>query len=272
MAENDGSFHGLEIDVRRFTGAEALRVVHPARQSISEHRHDWPCLTLHVLGGYTEQYDGGEVVIDGPSAVLHPAGRLHANSIHATGLETLSITFDPAWLPRTDYNLKTARAGSWTGGKVALAAGQLAAAWTNSHSGERNLAMATAKFIGLALSDVGRGPPVWLAEVVKALDAEFPPSTRALAETLNMHPAWLARAYRWTTGEGTQQTLRRRHLERAVIMLRTTDMPLVEVAVAAGFYDQSHMNRSFKQLLGRTPLEVRSERHLLARVAACPAP
>jgi AraC family transcriptional regulator len=265
LSGND-NFHGLKINLRTLSGAKALRVVHPAKQTISPHRHDWPCITLHILGSYTEQFEDGEVRVDRPSAVFHPAGGWHANQIQESGLETVSIQFDPAWLRGTDSEVKIDRARCWTGGRVGSAASRLAAAWTNARSAESDLVKATTQFLAFAYSYVDEREPAWLGEVTRMLDCEAPPSTRALAAKLDIHPAWLARVYRKARGESTQQTLRRRQVEKAVTILRSTDLPLSEVAVASGFFDQSHMNRGFRLLLDRTPREVRSERRLLALV------
>ena len=92
------NFDGLEIELHRFAGARVLRVVHPGEQRIEEHRHDWAYIGLYTAGRYRERYDGGEADMSGPCAVLHPAGRPHADVVEAEGLETLTIEFDPAWL------------------------------------------------------------------------------------------------------------------------------------------------------------------------------
>src|SRR3954469_9645164 len=119
-------FHGLEIGVRRLSGARALRVVHPAAQVIAPHRHDWPLLTLPLLGGYDEQCEEGLVSVHGPAAVLHPPGRCHANCIHAHGMETFSIEFDPAWLGNDVLKARLSRSHYAIGGPVALAGRSLA--------------------------------------------------------------------------------------------------------------------------------------------------
>jgi AraC family transcriptional regulator len=46
-------------------------------------------------------------------------------------------------------------------------------------------------------------------------------------------------------------------VRRAIGPLAENMAPLSEVAVAAGFYDQSHMNRVFRRMVGRTPGEYR---------------
>jgi AraC family transcriptional regulator len=85
-----------------------------------------------------------------------------------------------------------------------------------------------------------------------------------IARRVERHPAWVARAYRAWRGEGMGERVRRRRVERATLRLRMSEAPLADVAAECGFCDQSHMNRSFRAVLGRTPLEVRREAALLA--------
>jgi AraC-like DNA-binding protein len=151
---------------------------------------------------------------------------------------------------------------------VGAASQRLAAAWARADLPERELAQATHGFIAMALTESGETAPAWLAHVSHALEADAPFSTQAIARALDLNPAWLARAYRAAVGEGLQDTRRRRRIERAVALLRHTDDSASEIASAAGFFDQSHMNRGFRQMLGRTPSHVRAERELLTRVAA----
>ncbi|HEX8214097.1 MAG TPA: AraC family transcriptional regulator [Allosphingosinicella sp.] len=255
------NFHGLVIPIRTFSGAHAVRVVHRCAQEISEHVHDWPCLTVQVLGGCTESWDGASARLDGPSAVFHPARHFHADRIDNGGLETVSLQFDPAWLREKHPGLDRSRA--WTGGKVAEAARALAAKWVRVGEEEPALAQATSRFLALASSEPPAAQPEWLPIVTSSLSGQNPPSTAAIADHLKLHPAWLARAYRSAVGEGISDTLRRKRVEHAAGLLRTTDLPAAIVAHEAGFCDQSHMNRSFRALVGRTPCSIRNEKHLL---------
>ncbi len=77
-----------------------------------------------------------------------------------------------------------------------------------------------------------------------------------------------ARAYRHWRGEGIGEVRRRRRLEAAALLLERDDAGLADVAIAAGFCDQSHMTRAFKQQLGRTPAAIRSARLGLAGLRA----
>lgn len=264
-AAND--FHGLELSVRSFSGAAAVRVVHPPRQMIDDHSHDWPCLTVPVLGAYTENHDGGSCPIAGPAAILHPPKSAHANQISARGLETFSIQFDPAWLGSSSFDQESRESRVWTSGPVVTAARRLAAIWSMPGICEGRARTALRAFMQTeSRAELHGHPPSWLGVVNEALerDDEESVSTDRLAARLGLHPAWLARAYRQFRGEGLQDALRRRRMERAVELLRHSKDSPAEIACQVGFCDQSHMSRTFRTLIGRTPRQIRQEAKTLS--------
>lgn len=255
------AFHGLEIPVRSFAGARGLRIVHPPGQLIPAHRHDWPLLTLPALGGYEEEWDAGSVAVGGPAVVLHPAGICHANCIHARGMETFSIEFDPSWLGMKPDSVD--RSYYWLGGEVSLAARSLVRLWTDRGASETMLRSATAAFLLKGMHERPRAVPSWLALVQDRLSRAERTTATDIAQFLGMHPRWLAHAYRSAAGEGLHETLSRRRVEQAVHLLRSTDLAIAAIAADTGFCDQSHLNRALGRLTGRTPVQIRSERDLL---------
>lgn len=82
-------------------------------------------------------------------------------------------------------------------------------------------------------------------------DAE-PPTCAALAEDAGLAPDAFARAFRRHVGASVGQFARRARLERARAAL-AGPRPLSELALAAGFYDQSHFTRQFKAAFGLPP-------------------
>lgn len=242
--------------------------MHPPGQRIEPHDHDWPVLTVYRLGGYREQaHDGRTIEFDGPSVVFQPPRAAHANTIGPYGLETLALQFDPVWLsPATRAALPT-RTQWRPGGKIAARAATLAGLWLNS-TDETALREHTSQFLLEAFTERTPEPPrpAWIGRVAALIDEGARTSDIARATRLN--PAWLARAYRAWRGEGMAETLRRRRVERAVLSVRASAEPLAEIAAACGFCDQSHMNRAFRTVLGRTPLDVQREAVLLAPLSA----
>ncbi|MFE4258277.1 AraC family transcriptional regulator [Streptomyces sp. NPDC056883] len=77
-------------------------------------------------------------------------------------------------------------------------------------------------------------------------------SLEEAAGLLQAHPAHLVRAFSGAFGIAPHQYLvsRRVSLARRLLL---DGRPAAEVAVAAGFYDQSHFTRHFKRVVGTTP-------------------
>lgn len=261
--EGDKVTHGLELGLRAFSGAHAVRVINAGNTVVCEHSHDWPVLSLYVLGDYWKTFDGGVTKIAGPSAVLHGAGLAHSNRLCDAGLEQIDLQFDPRWLRGEARPSRLEQVRCWTGGAVAAAGSRLASMWSTPGISEEKLAHATGQFIDFALVSRNQSPPKWLPLVLNRLQVCDPPTALDLAKQVGLHPTWLAQAYRVAMGEGIRQTVRRKRVEQATLLLRRSEWNAAEVAAAAGFCDQSHMIRAFRQLLGRTPAQVRFERSSL---------
>jgi AraC family transcriptional regulator len=82
----------------------------------------------------------------------------------------------------------------------------------------------------------------------------------ALAARLAVHPHHLSRAVRRHRRTSVGAWLRRLRVEYAAQLLRTA-LPLAEVALRAGFCDQSHLSRCFSRHFGTTPRAWRRDSH-----------
>lgn len=78
------------------------------------------------------------------------------------------------------------------------------------------------------------------------------------AALLHAHPAHLVRAFSTAYGIAPHRYLTSRRVGRARRLLLDGLAP-GEVAVAAGFYDQAHLTRHFKKLVGVTPGRYRND-------------
>lgn len=247
----------IENEITSVSGARAVRIVDRPGSVVSEHRHDWPILSLFITGDYTKLSEVGATRICSPAAVLHAPGAPHGSLVSEAGAEQIDIEFDPQWACLETRHLRPVQC--WIGGAVAAAARRLAALWTSGCADEARLAGETRRLLETALRPSPQRMPEWLPCVVDLLQAEHPPSTSEIAGRLGLHPGWLAHRYRRAVGEGLGETLRRNRVERAAAMLRAGASPDAQIAVAAGFCDQSHMIRSFRAVLGRTPSQVAVE-------------
>ncbi len=244
--------------LRQSSGVAAFRVSDAGRETVHEHSHDWPVLSLYISGSVRNITAAGETMLCGPSAVLYGAGAEHANFVGPHGFEQIQIEFDPGWL-RPDQPLDLDGPHHWAGGGVALAAAALAARWIDAEAPETELSAATSHFLRKALRCAETKTPTWLEHVSGKLATSSPPPTRQIASELGLNPQWLCQAYRAAIGEGIGDTVRRRKVEAAAELMRSTSAPAAQIAAEVGFADQSHMIRCFNVVLGRTPRDIRLE-------------
>jgi AraC-like DNA-binding protein len=66
-----------------------------------------------------------------------------------------------------------------------------------------------------------------------------------------------ARQFKQSAGVTPHIYLTQKRVERAQEMLVQTDLSLAEIAFAVGFFDQGHLARHFRHMLGTTPREFR---------------
>jgi len=81
----------------------------------------------------------------------------------------------------------------------------------------------------------------------------------ALAEMAGLSTHHFARAFKQSVGMPPHGYVLQRRIEHAQQMLRKTDLPMSEIALSAGFADQSHLARHFRRITGRSPSAVRWE-------------
>lgn len=80
---------------------------------------------------------------------------------------------------------------------------------------------------------------------------------RTLANLAGTNEYEFARQFKARTGLPPYQWVIERRLDKAADLLSSTNLGLAEIAYAAGFSSQSHMNSLFMKKRGSTPLEIR---------------
>jgi AraC family transcriptional regulator len=209
-----------------------------------------------LVAGAVEETAGGVAHWSGPgSAVVKPAGAVHANRFGPFGARILSVIPEPALLDEVS-------------GQAAVGASrylwchdmQMAAlAESIRHALDRPTAQRLATLKGCLaelLGRVGAGrPPRWLDAARAALHAnpERPPGVPTLAAGAGVHPVYFARAFRRHFRCTVGEYVRRLRVLNAAELLATSDRPLAQVALAAGFADQAHFCRVFRRETGTTP-------------------
>lgn len=87
-------------------------------------------------------------------------------------------------------------------------------------------------------------------------------SVAALASVAGLSIQHFSAAFLDSTGMRPHRFILNRRIERAKLLLLTSDMSIAEISLAVGFASQSHFAEKFREAAGVTPLRFRLERRM----------
>ena len=82
-------------------------------------------------------------------------------------------------------------------------------------------------------------------------------SLQAIADHVHLHPNYLCALFKEHTGKTVFEYLERFRLRHAARMLRSTNLPVSQIAESCGFNSISFFSRKYRALLGYSPLQYR---------------
>jgi transcriptional regulator GlxA family with amidase domain len=112
----------------------------------------------------------------------------------------------------------------------------------------------------------------WLRRVRDRMDREYaePLDVESLARGANMSAGHFSRAFKRAYGETPYAYLMTRRIERAMAMLRDTDLSVTDVCFAVGCQSLGTFSTRFSELVGMPPSEYRQTASgATADLAAC---
>lgn len=238
--------------------------IYPSLLNLPKHSHQHAYFCFVLGGSFTETYGSRSRSCGASTLVFNPAGEIHSDLFH-TGSRCFNIQMGDDWLKRWNTTRMIEIPADFTGGQSAQRAAEL---YREFRELDEYSSLAVE---GLALEILAeacrqhnhksrRLPPRWLNNARDIIRERYrePLGLLALARTVNVHPAHLAREFRRFYGCTMGEFARQRRIEFACRQLSASDASLSEVALAAGFFDQSHFTRSFKRYTGVTPREYRA--------------
>ena len=86
---------------------------------------------------------------------------------------------------------------------------------------------------------------------------DFPMET--LADMCHMSPTHFRRTFSAIMGFGALEYVHRVRIDHATTMLRTTEMPILNISEEIGFRSVSSFNRRFMEIVGMTPTQYRNQ-------------
>jgi AraC family transcriptional regulator len=240
-------------------GLSICEVSYAPGTTMQAHAHENSNVSLVIQGSFEERI-GDTLYRLGPgSVVVKPGGTIHANRYGPTGARAMVIEFltgggMPAWAEE-----EIAGRCRWiqSGPCVASAVRTYCQAFAPEGAGSDPWTgvidiLATAQAEASVLDHQANRMVRVARELLHAHFAESI-ETRQIAAELEVHPVYLARAFRRHLGCSLTEYRRRLQLSMAARLLAASREPLAWIALRCGFSDQSHMTRAFRAYFGLTP-------------------
>jgi AraC family transcriptional regulator len=260
-----GHFLGQTLKARDLPGLRLTEAIYSAGLKLPRHSHELAKYCFVLAGSFSEKVGKDERARRPLSLSFQPADTTHEETHSSPGHHFL-IEVGAHLLDRArDYSAILDRPVDLTGGMAIPMATQLYEEFCHMDALSPlaiegvilELLAATSR---RELGAEDRRPPRWLEQVTEVLRDRFAenPTLSDLAAAANVHTVHLARVFRKFHGCTVGDYIRQLRIEYASRLLSTTDDSLVEIALAAGFSDQSHFSRTFKSHTRMLPSEFRA--------------
>ncbi len=98
----------------------------------------------------------------------------------------------------------------------------------------------------------------YITEILNYMEQNFSScSLEGVAGKFNYHPNYLSRLIKSETGLTFQENLSENRMNRAVFLLKNSDMPIYKIVSECGYQNQNFFYRKFTKKFGQTPKEYR---------------
>ncbi|MEO8619650.1 MAG: AraC family transcriptional regulator [bacterium] len=255
-----GQFVGAPAHSQAYEGVSIAESTYAPGTIVKPHAHDSALLTLVLSGDSTEEHRGKSRNLAAQTLLFTPSFEMHGHQFRNAS-RWLNMQFSDAWFARVG-------AGSMPLPQAPqLLQNHTAVAWATRVRTELRQHDAVSQFaiegaLLLLVTDLSRANtsgertrPRWLIAVEDAIEASVsePPSIDALAAVAGVHASHLLRTFRRYHGVTIANYVRKRRIDRARIEVAADKRPLSMIALDAGFADQSHFTKVFRQAFGETP-------------------
>lgn len=224
------------------------------------HRHELPHIEIVLSGAFRDVGPGSTERLEAGEAIVLPPGFTHRNRADRA-VRAIAIDVSQAVHPLARDLLRGITRPRRVGREALRDLPERMRDELSAHDRASDLALAAhvLEVIALASRNTQYGE-VWPIRAARAFierNLASPIGLEEVAAAAGYSKGHLARMFRSMVGASVGEYIRRARLRDAAERLLSSDDPVAEVALAAGFFDQAHLARSFKAAHGRTPLEFR---------------
>jgi AraC family transcriptional regulator len=259
----EGCLHGKILKSLQISDFILSETWHPAKSKILRHSHSNPYFCYVLQGTYTELYGKKEVICNPATLTFRSADEEHEDHFHDKDGRVFVVEIPSRWTAKLRENsLKLDSSNKFQNG---LFSNLLTKLNYEFHLTDQASYLAIegltieimAQAARSSISTVKKREPRWLKQVIELLHNSFFENLTldGISLQVGVHPVYLATVFRQNFNCTIGEYTRRLKIEYACSQISRGELSLVEIALNAGFGDQSHFSKVFKKHLGMTPIE-----------------
>jgi len=262
-----GTFLGKTRSRREAAGFTFVESAYSGESQLHlpRHTHENAFLCFVVAGVCEECYGRKSRTVSSSALVYHPAGEPHNERWHGTEGRAFHVDISQARaLAIREYAPILGDPAEFHSGMAPWLATRL---YREYRQQDNVIMLAMEGLVLEILAEVSRHrvprlertPPRWLLRARELLDARFAESVSLdeIGSEVGVHPVHFSRVFRRHFECTPGDYVRKLRVDAACRQLTTSDKPLSEIALSAGFADQSHFTKTFRRLTRTTPGEFR---------------
>ncbi len=226
---------------------------------IDKHYHDNAYVSILINGHYMERDKGQSHAIQAGDVLLRPAGYTHQNEFRQAGGKCFNIEFKAGWEKEFEMPLQLPDKFHHYPAGAFPSLYKLLVNFRSGGTEDLGFELISDWLFELNQVSLARGTQPWIDQVTGILDNELEVfhSLDALSGRVNVHPVYMARAFKERKGVTIGEYQLKVKVSRALFLLLHSDLSISDIAFRNGFYDDPHFVRSFKSVYKIAPQKFR---------------
>lgn len=236
-------------------------IKHQVARQMPRHAHQLAYFSLLLNGGYKEHFGHRETIYKPMTIMFHPAEFEHWDEIGGKGGRLFSVEVHSKWLNHLrDYTGSSQISTELHSGELVWTATRL---FREHREFDACSPLAVEGLLLEMLAIAGRASevkedrraPAWLDRVIDVLQAEFRSTLtlEQISSAVGVNEFHLSRVFRKFKHQTISEFTSQLRIDYCCAQLSNPELSLADIALDAGFADQSHFTRTFKRVTGFTP-------------------
>ncbi|ACT91916.1 helix-turn-helix domain-containing protein [Dyadobacter fermentans] len=228
--------------------------------NVSLHAHENAHVTTLLAGATLEKRQRSECYRQAGQAVFFHAGEPHQNSNTLPGSRNFNIEFTTDFFQT--YHLDPSDiAGAVSNNPLAalVFVNAYRESLHNDPMANDSVAMAILSLLDTR-TNAGNRPPKWVGQVTELLHDRWNEQVglEELSKETGVHSVTISKHFRRYFACSLSEYMRKLKVLNALSLIKNTSNQLTHIAYEAGFADQSHFTRVFKEVTGFLPKQYRN--------------